>query len=205
MKILISGFKPFLGQKINPSQKIALDLQDQFADVISIVLPVEYKQSFWLLEREIQNVEPDFVIMIGQAAGRTNVCFEKIGLNWVQSRHADEAGVKPEFGAIEKAEPLALMTPFPVDQHFEKLKAKGLPVEISFSAGAYVCNDLYFRILNEFKTLKAVFIHVPLVPEQLDATNPNQMDPAYPNQTASLDYATQLKIITELVHSVRGN
>lgn len=202
MKILISGFKPFLGQKINPSQKIALDLQDRFADVVSLILPVEYKQSFWLLEREIQNVEPDFVIMIGQAAGRTNVCFEKVGLNWVQSRHADEAGVKPAFGAIEANEPLALMTPFPVDEHYEKLKAKNLPVEISFSAGAYVCNDLYFRILNEFKNLKAVFIHVPLVPEQLDAANSNPLDLKQP---ASLDYATQLKVLTELVHSVRGN
>jgi len=42
-----------------------------------------------------------------------------------------------------------------------------LPIEISFSAGAYVCNDIYFRVLNEIKNIPAVFIHVPLLPEQL--------------------------------------
>lgn len=194
MKILVSGFKPFLGQKINPSQKLALDLQSQFDDVEAIILPVEYKQSFLILEREIQNHEPDFVIMLGQAADRKNICFEKIGLNWVQSKHADEAGVKPEPQAIEKSQALALMTAFPVDKHYEILKQKNYPVEISFSAGAYVCNDLYFRILNEFPKLKAVFVHVPLVKEQVEQTN-----------MAFLDYQTQLEVLTELIHSVRRN
>jgi pyroglutamyl-peptidase len=185
MKILISGFKPFLGQPTNPSQKLALDLQDQFAEVVSIILPVEYKQSFLILEREIHNVEPDFVIMIGQAADRKNVCFEKIGLNWIQSKHPDESGLTPSPQMIEKSEPLALMSMFPIDQHCENLKSKNLPVEISFSAGAYVCNDLYFRILNEFKSVKSVFVHVPLA--------------------SVLSYESQLEILTQLVHSVRGN
>lgn len=195
MKILISGFKPFLGETINPSQKLALALEDQFPnEVVSIILPVEYKQSFLILEREIQNIEPDFVIMMGQAADRKNICFEKIGLNWVQSKHADEAGINPEFGAIESGKALALMTNFPVDQHYDFLKSKDYPVEISFSAGAYVCNDLYFRILNEFKKLQAVFIHVPLTEQQSVEKN-----------RPYLEYEKQLEVLTALVHRVRGN
>lgn len=194
MKILISGFKPFLGEKINPSQKLALDLQNQFPDVVSIILPVEFKQSFWLLEREIQNVEPDFVIMLGQSGDRKNICFEKIGLNWMQTKDADEVGFKPEVGPIEKSEPLALMSIFPIEKHFDVLKARNYPVALSFSAGTFVCNDLYFRVLNEFKNVKSVFIHVPLVEEQS-----NYFERPY------LDYETQLQILTELVHSVRRN
>lgn len=194
MKILISGFKPFLGEKINPSQKLALDLQNQFSEVVSIILPVEFKQSFWLLEREIQNVEPDFVIMLGQAGDRKNICFEKIGLNWIQTQNADEVGIKPEAGPIEKSEALALMSTFPIEKHFDILKERNYPVEISFSAGTFVCNDLYFRVLNEFKNVKSVFIHVPLVEEQS-----NYYARPY------LDYETQLQILTELVHSVRRN
>lgn len=194
MKILISGFKPFLGQKINPSEKLALDLQNKFLEVVSIVLPVEFKQAFYILDREIQNVEPDYVIMLGQAADRKNICFEKIGLNWVQTTQPDESGSVPVMGPIEKTEPLALMTKFPVDDVFQYLKSKNEPVEISFSAGTYVCNDLYFRILNEFKTAKAVFVHVPLVKEQVDHNHKNY-----------LDYETQLKVLTDLVHRLRGN
>jgi len=194
MKILISGFKPFLGEKINPSQKLAFDLQERFDNVEAVLLPVEFKQSFLILEREIQNLEPDVVIMLGQAGDRKNICLEKIGLNWVQTKNGDEAGIKPETGFIEPGVDLALMSPFAVDLHFEKLKEKNLPVEISFSAGTYVCNDLYFRILNEFKILPAVFVHVPLIEEQSQS-----------HQRPYLAYETQLQVLTELVHSVRRN
>ena len=107
--------------------------------------------------------------MLGQASGRKNISFEKIGLNWIQSVHPDESGFTPSVGTIQNDQALALMTKFPVDEIYQKLKSQNLPVEISFSAGAYVCNDLYFKVLSEFSELKSVFIHVPLLPEQLVA------------------------------------
>lgn len=167
MKVLVTGFKPFLGEAINPSEKLAIELSRIFPFVESLILPVEFKKSFEILSQKVSSAKPDFIIMIGQAAGRANVCLEKVGLNWVQSDNADEAGVKPKPGKILPDHELALMTRFPVDQVFLELRKAQLPVEISFSAGAYVCNDIYFRVLNEIKNIPAVFIHVPLLPEQL--------------------------------------
>ncbi|MFZ3230346.1 MAG: pyroglutamyl-peptidase I [Pseudobdellovibrio sp.] len=197
MKILISGFKPFLGEKINPSGKLALELQEKFPEVISVILPVEFKTSFYILEREIRNIEPDFVIMLGQSAGREKICFEKIGLNWIETLNADEGGAIPVTGLIEKNEPLAIMSKFPFEEHLKNLKNKKLPVEVSFSAGTFVCNELYFKTLNEFKTLKAVFIHVPLIAEQIDQQTLEL-------KKIFLDYATQLQTLTELLHGMRG-
>ena len=71
------------------------------------------------------------------------------------------------MGPIDQNQNLALMTKFPVDRIHQKLKSQNHPVEISFSAGAYVCNDLYFKTLSTYPDLKSVFIHVPLLPEQL--------------------------------------
>ncbi|MBC7419634.1 MAG: pyroglutamyl-peptidase I [Bdellovibrio sp.] len=166
MDILVTGFKPFLGESINPSEKLANEL-GSVTNVRSMILTVEFGKSFEVLKTELAKKKPDYLILIGQAGGRKNVCFEKIGLNWVQTNHADENGMTPVPGMIHAASPLALMSKFPIDEIYKKLKKQGLPVEISFSAGAFVCNDLYFRVLNEFTEIKTVFIHVPMLPEQL--------------------------------------
>ena len=194
MKILVTGFKPFLDQKINPSEKLALALEQRFSEVEAVVLPVEFKQSFYILDREIHNIQPDIVIMLGLAADRKKISFEKIALNWVQTKNPDEAKVIPETGAIEKSEPLALMSQFPVDDVVDYLKTKNHPVEISFSAGTYVCNDLYFRTISEFKKLKAVFVHVPCIKEQVSL-----------NDAFYIDFDTQLNVLSDLVHCLRGN
>ena len=86
-------------------------------------------------------------------------------MNWVETQHKDESGKLPATGKILEG-PLALMTSFPIQEIFQKLAKEGFPVEISYSAGTFVCNDLYFRTLHEFKNLKAVFIHVPLIEVQ---------------------------------------
>lgn len=163
MKIVVTGFRPFLGAVSNPSEDLARELAQLFPEVRSHVLPVEYGHSFELLRLYLQHDMPDYLIMLGQAAGRTKVCFEKIALNWVQSEHPDEAGKHLAAGPILIDKPLALMSAFPIDQVVLALRKKNLAVEISFSAGAFVCNDLYFRALAEFADKKMVFVHVPLV------------------------------------------
>lgn len=163
MKIMLTGFKPFLGQAINPSEKIV----QEFSDLESLILPVEFGKSFVLLRSAILQKPPDFLILIGQAGGRKNICFEKIGLNWLQTEHADENGITPVSGPILKSSPLALMSSFPIDAAYTHLKQQQFPVEISFSAGTYVCNELYYQVLNEFPQIKTVFIHVPYLPEQV--------------------------------------
>ncbi len=194
MKILVSGFKPFLGQKINPSQNLALDLEKNFDNVEALILPVEFTKSFLILQQKIQVSRPDYLIMLGQASGRKNICFEKIALNWCQSHHADENNFRPQPGHLVPESELALMTLFPIDLHYEELKALNKAVEISFLAGTYVCNDLYYRVLHSHRDLQAVFIHVPLVAEQVTEV-----------QDYFLAYSEQLEILKLLIHRLRRN
>lgn len=171
MKILVSGFKPFLGEAINPSELLLAEIQKSHPEISCIVLPVEFSTAFEFLKIKVLETNPDFVIMLGQAAGRKNICLEKVALNWRQSAQPDEAGFIPDVGPINPPKDLALMTKFPVDQVHSYLKSMSHPVEISFSAGTYVCNDLYFKMLSEFSNLKSVFIHVPLLPQQKNASD----------------------------------
>ena len=194
MKVLVSGFKPFLGQSINPSEIIAIELSKKIAQVKSVILPVEFTKSFIFLKDGIEHELPDYLIMLGQASGRKKISLEKVALNWNQTSVSDEAGLTPVMGPIIKNSALALMSDFPIDAVFEKLRLPEL--EISFSAGTYVCNELYYHVLKNFneKSLKSVFIHLPLIPEQVPI-----------NDKPSIKIEVQLEILTRLIHSLRGN
>lgn len=176
--ILVSGFKLFLSEKINPSEllveKLKVDSNSKNmanSELGTIVLPVEFDRAFVELQKQIEKLNPKFIIMFGQAGGRPNVCLEKIALNWNQTKSADEAKHIPATGRIGDGE-LALMSTFPVDECAEFLKDRGLKSEISFSAGAYVCNNLYFKVLKNYPLIKSVFVHVPFMPEQGEVHHP---------------------------------
>lgn len=167
MKILVTGFKPFLGEALNPSEMLAQDLLKYFSEVQSLILPVEFENAFLKLKEHLQIYQYSYIILLGQATGRSKISFEKIALNWHQAEHSDEAGYKPNTGEILLGEKLALMSLFDVDAAVNKLKQEEKPVEVSFSAGTYVCNDLYYRALSEFNESKIVFVHVPMIKEQI--------------------------------------
>lgn len=163
--ILVSGFKPFLNEKINPSELLVEKLKVKYQDLKSVVLPVEFNRAYVELQKQIEQVSPKFVIMFGQAGGRPNVCLEKIALNWNQTKSADESKFVPQTGRIGDGE-LALMSTFAIDDLAAFLADRRLRTEISFSAGAYVCNNLYFKVLKNTPLIQSIFVHVPFLPEQ---------------------------------------
>lgn len=163
--ILVSGFKPFLNEKINPSELLVEKLKVKYQGLQAVVLPVEFDRAFIELQNQIEKGGVRFIIMFGQAGGRPNVCLEKIALNWNQTKLPDEAKFLPALGRIGDGE-LALMSSFPVDDCAEFLADRKLKVETSFSAGAFVCNNLYFKVLKNYPLIPAIFVHVPFLPEQ---------------------------------------
>ena len=76
---------------------------------------------------------------------------------------APHAGAKPQDEPIDKDGAAAYFTRFPVRKLAEKIGAEGASASLSYSAGAYVCNDLYYRLLSRFEGsgTRAVFIHIP--------------------------------------------
>lgn len=161
-KLFLSGFGPFLDVKNNPSEVLVKKLAEHF-NCAHIVLPVLFEQSYSLLKPEVEKNQPELLIMLGVASQRSKIGFEKIGLNWVQSISADAGHKIPTTGKIKPDQNLALMTDWSVDAALRELDpALMAHVEVSFSAGAYVCNDLYYRALDDRKLqCEKLFIHIP--------------------------------------------
>ncbi len=173
-RILITGFRPFLGESINPSSVLLDWLKVEFVnEVDTLLLPVSFQEAPKLLEEHLKGHDYNLILLLGQAGGRSKVSLERVALNWIESEHPDEDGYLPEQGAIFSDENSALLTSLPLSEWKSRLVAQGLPVEISLSAGGYVCNYLYYSTLRMQQLMvrkqNVCFIHVPYLPEQVSS------------------------------------
>ena len=176
-KLLISGFDPFGGEAINPSYEAVKRLPNVIGEyeLTKLELPTVFGRAAEIMIEKIEEIRPDAVICVGQAGGRRGITPEVIGINLREASIADNAGNTPKNEKIRPSAPDGIFSTLPVREMVEAIKAEGLPASLSFSAGAFVCNDLLFSLLCEFKDtdIKIGFIHVPFLPEQAKADVPS--------------------------------
>lgn len=160
--ILITGFLPFGGRAINCSQEVARATAQKL-NCPHLILPVSFDRSFPMFKNYVEKNGPfDFIIQLGEAGTRQKIGIERLALNWRESKNADEDGHLPTIGSIQGESPIAILNPQIRPDHFADTFNSGR-VEFSFSAGTFVCNDLYFQSLHFFKNSRTQihFIHLP--------------------------------------------
>ena len=171
--IIITAFEAFGDSTENPTQDVLAEIPDFMFDtrVIKVSLPVVYGHAFDVLLPYIEEHNPKLILMLGLAAGRTHVNIERIAININDTKSKDNLGHIRQFHTIKDNGQDGLFTTLPLQQIMSRMHKKALPVAISNTAGAYVCNDLMYRVLSHIKTLqldtKAGFIHVPYLPHQV--------------------------------------
>lgn len=173
MKVLITGFDPFDGEDVNPAFEAVQQMNDSIGqiDIIKLELPTVFNQSLELLEKAIQEEEPDIVLCIGQAGGRFDITIEKVAINLNEARIPDNEGQMPLEEVIRVDGDTAYFTNLPIKAMLRDLKANYIPASISYSAGTFVCNHVFYGLMyminKEFPHIKGGFIHVPFLPEQV--------------------------------------
>ena len=168
-KILLTGFEKFHTASSNPTQAIVEELErSNIPGLTTAVLPVEFSRSWQILKELIETNNPNIVISLGQAEGRSQITPEKIAINLDNARIPDNAGNSPVNQPIVNGGADGLFSTLPIDLYVEKLKQADIPASISYSAGTYVCNHLFYALQNycKDKEIQSGFIHVPLVESQ---------------------------------------
>ena len=171
--LLLTYFGPFPGVPVNPTVALAegavraLNTARPDLRVVARELPVSYDGSSAALRAALQEVQPDALISLGVAVGRDVVSLEQVAIN------LDSAGIEDNDGDRRCDEPIvpdgreAYFSSLPVRASFERLHAAGEPVEISYTAGTYVCNHVFYegqRISRELGlSIPAGFVHVPAI------------------------------------------
>lgn len=178
MRILVTGFDPFGGEKINPAFEVIKKLKDKIeeAEIIKLQIPTAFYSSTNKIVEKMKEVKPDVVLMIGQAGGRFDVTVERVGINLDDARIPDNENQQPVDKAIDEEGQSAYFATIPIKAIVQEIRAKGIPASVSNTAGTYVCNHVMYGVLNHiYKNnldIKAGFIHIPFLLEQV-VTKPN--------------------------------
>lgn len=172
-KVLITGFDPFGGEKINPATEAVKLLPKEIngAKIITKIVPTVFKKSHEVLFETIENENPDITICIGQAGGRYQISVERVAINIDDARIEDNEKNQPIDKKIyEDGEPAYFAT-IPIKAMVNNIKKANIPASISNTAGTFVCNHLMYGALyyaaKKKPEMKAGFIHIPYIVEQV--------------------------------------
>ena len=165
-KVLLTGFEPFGKATLNPSGEIVKQISGD--NIVTAILPVAYAQSAERLLALIAEHKPDVVICLGQAEGRTHISPERIAINLDDARLADNEGVIRNDVPIVAGGPVAYESTLPIKEIVKAINDAGVPAAVSLSAGAFLCNHVFYVAQDHFKGTKvrSGFVHVPLMDEQ---------------------------------------
>ena len=185
MNILITSFGPFDNFKVNPSTEVLENLKN------SLQIPAEHNISYKVLDVSYGKIDSfiesdhpnyDLIIHLGVATNNDNMRIELVAKNEKAGKDVD--GVV--FTSKEIVEGLnELNTNFPMETLKEIVDNYPDKIQFSLDAGNYLCNYIYYKSLNQFKTGNIVFIHIA----------------DYLNSNNAVSVSNQTNIILDLINS----
>ncbi|MBK8864676.1 MAG: pyroglutamyl-peptidase I [Betaproteobacteria bacterium] len=198
--ILLTGFEPFGGESVNPSWQVAQALHGETlagARVRSLCLPCAFGDALDTLGAALVRQRPGIVLALGQAGGRSDFSVERIAINVDDARIACNAGRQPIDEAVVPGAPAAYFATLPIKAIVAALRSAGLPASVSQSAGTYVCNHVFYGLMHALRRRRGVragFMHLPLLPEQVAARETVPAPPSLPLTT--LVFGVRLALAT---------
>lgn len=176
IRLLVTGFEPFGGSTLNPSQAVieALDadaIRAAGAELHTAPLPVDTQRIAARVESIWQSIEPNIVIHLGESAKASRLTLERVALNLLDFDTPDNAGQTLVDQPIDPSGPAALFTTLAVRALKERLKQEQIEADLSLSAGAYLCNQTLYLSLIQAQQLGGAsvgFVHIPSLPEQVE-------------------------------------
>jgi pyroglutamyl-peptidase len=169
---LLTGFEPFGGEAINPSWEVARALDGERigeAVVVARQLRCCFGDAAEALRAVLDELQPRWVLALGQAAGRSDFSIERVAINVDDARIPDNAGAQPVDVPVDDGGPAAFFATLPIKAMAAGLREAGLPASISQTAGTFVCNHVFYALMHALHGRPGVrggFMHLPLLPEQ---------------------------------------
>ena len=175
--LLITGFDPFGGQSINPSWEAVRRLPDEVGQwkLTKLQIPTVFGQAAQTVLNTANRMAPDAIVCVGQAGGRSAITPEVVAINLREAQIPDNAGNQPVNLPVVEDGPCGYFSTLPARQMVQTMTAAGYPAALSYSAGAFVCNDVLYTLLHRFHgtATQVGFVHVPFLPEQAGETHPS--------------------------------
>ena len=160
MRLIVTGFEPFGGSTVNASWEAVRRLES----VEKRLLPVSFARAKDEINALVAEA-PDAILCVGEADGRSVISVERVAVNWMDARIPDNDGAKPIDQRIGADSPAAYFATLPTRSIVARLQDAGIPAELSYTAGTYVCNCAFYALMDAIarsgKPILGGFIHVP--------------------------------------------
>jgi len=177
--LLLTGFEPFGGEKINPSALAVNEFSGakiNDVEIFTAVVPVIHKKCVEKTLELIKKLEPKAVLNVGQAGGRTDITVEKVAINVLDYRIPDNEGNQPKFLKITEDGPDAYFATIPAEEIVNTIIKNNIPASLSYTAGTFCCNELFYGVSHYLRTNKQDvvngYIHIPFILEQAIESSP---------------------------------
>ncbi|MHB8145894.1 MAG: pyroglutamyl-peptidase I [Vulcanimicrobiaceae bacterium] len=171
--VLVVGFEPFGGEKINPSDMVARALEGRLIAgraLVVRVLPIETRTLRERLELALREADSDIVIAMMQFGGRPSLSTERVAVNVLDFEHGDNQGIQRKGDAISRGGADARLSNLPFERILESWHANGVPGYVSNSAGTFIGNQALYELLglteNATPPVLCGLVHLPYLPAQ---------------------------------------
>lgn len=164
-RVLVTGFGPFPGVPENPSAVIAAGLAERpppGVRLLAHVLPTA-----WSVLPMVPGLAAgaEVVLHVGVAAETVRPRLEAVAWNRCAAL-ADADGRQPAEARLAPASPCRLRPRIAAGTIAAAVRRAGRPVDVSHSAGAYLCNAVFFRSLaaagRRTRPPAVAFLHVQM-------------------------------------------
>ncbi|WP_153462936.1 MULTISPECIES: pyroglutamyl-peptidase I [Sediminibacillus] len=167
MKILLTGFEPFLGMSENPTELVTRKFAGKTLlgmEIIGHILPVDFQNASKQLITQVDQLQPDMIVSLGLAAGRNQITPERVAINCMDGE-PDNVGNSYQDKKIADNGPDGYFSTLPIRNLVKALQQTGIPAGISNSAGTYLCNQIMYTASHYIETsdidCRTGFIHMP--------------------------------------------
>lgn len=177
--LLLTAFEPFGGAERNAALDAVLRQPECIDDlrIVKLTVPTVFGASVQTVMEKLEKLRPDAVLMVGQAAGRAALTPEAYAVNRIHARIPDNAGNRPQEQPVVPGGPARRSATLPAEELAKAIRAAGVPSAVSEDAGTFVCNELFYGVLQALSETKppvpAGFLHVSLSDEQAHGDQPS--------------------------------
>ncbi|MGL4821338.1 MAG: pyroglutamyl-peptidase I [Bacilli bacterium] len=202
-KVLLTGFDPFGGEKMNPALEAVQMLDGREIagwTVVSHMIPTVFGKSADKLRALMDEEQPDIVLCVGQAGGRPDITIERVAINVDDARIPDNENNQPIDVPVATNGPVGYWTNLPLKAMVKAMRESGIPASVSHTAGTFVCNHIFYSLMHHIAQndldVKGGFIHIPYLPEQA-AKHPNVASMSLATIVSGIEMAIEACVTVE--------
>ena len=173
-KILITGFGDWAGSSANPAKMLADTLDSTSvsgATIETVIAPSVFNRMISVVTDKVDSISPDIVIMLGEFCGRSMITVERLAQNLIDATRydmGDNLGSRPQDTSVVVGGPVGYYSTLPIRAMVQTMRLKGIPADISDTAGTFGCNLLMYGVLHHIALhnlpIRAGWIHLPSLP-----------------------------------------